>query len=308
MAFSSKKISIIKPFCFFLAALFVAVLPLEAADKGFDHSAWDAFVKKYVNEKGEVDYRAVQKDPALLNAYFDALATKVPANFSQIWPREEKIAFWMNAYNAGVIKLIVQHYPVKNIQLIPSASDITIVAVGDGDMYKRQYSLNNIRQEKLIQNFRDEKIHLALSCGAQSCPKLQRRAFTGRNVEGQLFLATRSFVSDPQNVEVIPGKKKIGLSRIFKWYAKDFNLDFGTPEKIGKFTQDQTAVLSFLAYYLDNEAQITFLEGGRYKIKYLPFDWRLNDWTEHISKELRPPEEGAALPSTPSQVLSSEKA
>ena len=273
-------------------ALSCFAMPLRAEVKGFDHSLWDAFLKKYVNENGEVDYRAVQKDPAMLDAYFDFFSKEKLIEFEAFWPREEQIAFWLNVYNAAVIKLITQHYPVSSIQKIPSVWDITIVRLGRGE----QFSLNGIRSEQLMKKYRDEKIHLALSCGARGCPKLQRDAFTGKNVEGQLFLATRSFLSDPKNLEIVPGKKNIWLSRIFKWYAADFNLDFGTPETIGKFTQDEMSVLSFLAYYLEREEQIAFLEEGKYKIKYYSFDWRLNDWTGNISSEIRPPEEGAALP------------
>lgn len=259
---------------FFILLLTVAAVPLQAAGQGFDHSLWDAFLKKYVNEKGEVNYAAVKQDPSMLNDYLNLFSTEAPDGFGVSWPREEMLAFWMNVYNAGVIKLIVEHYPVKNIQQIPSVWDISAIHIGD----KMQVSLNEIRMQRLIGAYRDEKIHLALSCGAEGCPKLQRQAFTGANVEGQLFLATRAFLRDPQNVEIIPGKKKIKLSRIFKWYGYDFNLDFGTPERIGKFSNEEMSVLSFLAYYLENEDQIAFLEEGHYKIYYFPFDWTLNDW------------------------------
>lgn len=255
-----------------------AVKSPAPVSKGFDHSLWDAFLKKYVNEKGDVNYAAVKKDPSMLLDYLEILAaSNAPKQ------REEGIAFWMNAYNAGTIKLILEHYPVQNIQQIPSFWDIAAIqtlenSIQPGKTVTSKNSLNDIRLNKLIGTYRDEKIHLALSCGARGCPPLQQQAFTGENVEGRLFLATRAFVNDPKQAEVIPEKKKIRLSKLFKWYERDFDLDFGTPEKIGKFTSDETAVLSFLAYYLENEEQIAYLEEGRYKIDYFPFDWTLNDW------------------------------
>jgi len=256
--------------------IFTVAAPFCAAGEGFDHSLWDAFLKKFVNEKGEVNYTAVKKDPALLNGYLALIEGEKPVGFGKTWPREEMLAFWLNAYNAGVIKLVIDHYPVPNIQQIPSLSDMSVIRLGE----KAQYSLNDIRMKQLIQTFRDERIHLALSFGARGCPQLQRQAFTGANVEGQLFLAARSFVNDPRFVEIVPGKKKIRLSRIFKWYGQDFNLDFGIPEQIGNFTKEEMSVLSFLSYYLENDAQAAYLEDGRYKIAYFPFDWTLNDWKE----------------------------
>lgn len=246
---------------------------LCASERGFDHSLWDSFLKKYVNDEGAVDYAAVKSDPALLNEYLQQMASQDPIAIETGWPREESLAFWMNLYNAGVVKIITEHYPIDNIQRIPSVWGLTILHVGEA-----QFSLNEIRSAKLLGAYKDEKIHFALACGAVSCPPLQKKAFTGENVEGQLFLTTRSFLSDPQNIEVVPGKKKIKLSRLFKWYAEDFMLDFGVQEQIGKFKEDEMAILSFLAYYLENEDQIAYLEEGRYKIDYFPFDWTLKDW------------------------------
>ena len=175
---------LLKLFCFSFLIFAIATAPLCEAAQGFDHSPWDAFLKKYVNEKGEVDYAAVKKDPSMLNAFFELFSDEGPAGFNVTWPREEMIAFWMNVYNAAVVKLIVEHYPVKNIQQIPSVWDITTVHIGK----KAQFSLNDIRMKQLMLKYRDEKIHLALSCGARGCPQLQRQAFTGANVEGLLFL------------------------------------------------------------------------------------------------------------------------
>ena len=305
---------LLKGSCSFILAFIVAAAPLHAAVKAFDHSLWDSFLKKYVNGEGEVDYSAVKKDPSALLDYLKLTSQGEPPKF-----REEGIAFWMNVYNAGVIRLVLEHYPVTNVQKIPGFWDITVIQTAtygivrgaDGSQKvkrgKKQYSLNGIRIKELIKTYHDEKIHLALSCGARGCPPLQRQAFTGENVEGRLFLAARSFVNDPKEVEIVPGKKKIKLSKILEWYGKDFNLDFGTPEKIGKFTNDEMSVLSFLAYYLEDEAKVEYLEEGRYKIDYLPFDWSLNDWKNNPSAVPSPPEEGAALPVATSSASLSKK-
>jgi len=238
------------------------------AATGFDYSAWDAFLKKNVNEKGQVDYQSIAKDPKELN---DCLAILLAANSKIVsWPREEALAYWLNAYHIVLIKLVVENYPVTTVQKIPSFWEI------ESNGFK--ISLNDIRKGNLIGVFHDEKIHLALSVAAKDGPRLMREAFTGPKVEGQLFLLTRQFVMDPANVDITPGRKKIRISKIFKWYGNDFKLDFGMPEPRGKFSESDNAVLSFFAYYLEDEAKEEYLQDAKYKIEYPAFDWTLNDW------------------------------
>ncbi|MFA5159404.1 MAG: DUF547 domain-containing protein [Candidatus Omnitrophota bacterium] len=247
------------------------------AATAFDHSAWDAFLKKNVNENGEVDYQLITKDPKDLNNY---VARLMAVNESEMtsWPREEVLAFWMNAYHVVLIKQVVENYPVISVQKIPGFWDIASLHFDKKAKNQRGYSLNDIRLKNLIKVYHDEKIHLALSVAAKGGPKLMREAFTGPKVEGQLFLLTRKFVMDPAYVDITPGRKKIRISKIFKWYGKDFKLDFGTPETRGKFSKDDNAVLSFLAYYLEDEAKEEYLQEAKYKIEYPAFDWTLNDW------------------------------
>ena len=242
----------------------------------FDHSALDAYLKKYVNEKGEVNYQGVVQDRKPLDDYLAHLMAASDLERGS-WPREEVLAFWLNAYHAMLLRLVAEHYPVSSVQKIPSFWDIALIHFGQRFQGQKQYSLNDIRVSTLIGVYHDEKIHMALSMAARGGPKLMREAFTGPKVEGQLFLLTRQFVNNPAFVDVKPGRKKIRISKIFKWYGKDFKLDFGTPEPFGKFSVADTAVLSFLAYYLEDEAQGEYLQEANYKIEYPPFDWSLND-------------------------------
>ena len=247
--------------------------PALALDQPFDHSAWDQFLKQFVNDKGEVNYQAAQKNPALLDDYLKQLSKINFREFFTNWPREEKLAVWLNAYHAGITQIILEHYPIKSINDIPGVWDLPIVKIGG-----QTFSLNQIRSRELIKVFRDEKIHFALSCAAESCPQLRREAFTGPRMEGQLFLAAREFVNNSQYNQITPGKKAILISHLFEWYAIDFTLDFGSPENDDKLSPQELAVLSFIAHYLEDAEKLEYLEEGNYKIKYLPFDWNLNDW------------------------------
>lgn len=286
---------LLRVFLFLFVLLEFGTHTARAADV-FDHSAWDAFLKKHVNEKGDVNYTSVVNDPKLLTEYWMQIARTNAGAIELYWPREEQLAFWLNAYHASLVKLVVEHYPVSSVQKIPSFWDVTVChltsKMKDGTLGQRKsdkkitkiirFSLNGIRTQKLIGFFRDEKIHFALSMAARGGPKLMREAFTGPKVQGQLFLLTRQFVNDPSFVDIVPGRKYIRLSPLFQWHAKDFRLDFGTPEPLGKFSIKDTAVLSFLAYYLEDESKIDFLQEAKYKIQYPPMDWTLNDWKEEV--------------------------
>jgi hypothetical protein len=261
------------PILFLASLLFLSVLP---AGMAFDHSAWDAFLKKQVDEKGSVDYQAIARDPKALQDYLASLMAVSDLEMKS-WPREERLAFWLNAYHATLIKLVVEHYPVTSVEKIPGFWDISVIRFGKVSKDQKQYSLNDIRSQNLIGVFHDEKIHMALSLASRGGPRLMPGAFTGPKVEGQLFLLTRQFVNDAAFVDIALNRKKIRISKIFQWYGKDFKLDFGTPEPFGNFSTTDTAVLSFLAYYLEDEAKGEFLQQAQYKIEYPPFDWTLND-------------------------------
>ena len=230
-----------------------------------------------MNENGEVNYRSIAKDPKALN---DCMARLMAAQGEVAsWPREEALAFWLNAYHVLLIKFVVENYPVTSTLKIPSLWDVSLSHFG--------HSLNDIRMHMLIGVYHDEKIHLALSMAARGGPKLMREAFTGPRVEGQLFLLTRQFVNNPAFVDIKPGRKKIRISKIFEWYEKDFRLNFGTPEPFGKFSEADTAVLSFLSYYLEDEAQGEYLQEANYKIEYPSFDWSLNDQAGPVASSSR---------------------
>ncbi len=267
-----------------LAAFLISgfILPAEANLTGpWDHSLLDQVLKHYVNEAGEVDYAGVKADPEKrLDQYFQKVTKLGDLKELESWPREEVLAFWLNVYHAALLKAVIENYPVKSINDIPGIWDMDILKVGD-----TRVSLNAILQGQLMMIFKDEKIHLAASLAAKSSPKFPREVFTGPKVEGQLFVAARNFVNDPTYVQIKPGEKDIQLSRIFEWYANDFRLDFGVVDQDKAFSEDQFAVLSFIAHYLSDFEKVQFLEDGHFKIKYIPFDWSLNDWKKTPSRK-----------------------
>lgn len=281
---------------FFVLTLITSSVYAQDASLTFDHSQWDQFLKKFVNEKGEVNYSAAQKDPSLLQAYLGKIRATPLSQIDRL-SREEKMALLINAFNAGVIRTILEHYPVKSVMNIPGGWEQASVQIGwkkkklkptekEGKVVleeetrsaKLTNSLNEIESNFLRKVFRDEKILFALSRGAKGSPRLRQEAYVGSKLEGQLYLATREFVNDESRNPIRPGGKKIILSRIFKWYGQDFMVNWGNfPEEI-KWEPQEMAVLSFFAHYLDDPQKVEFLKNAKYKVKYSTFDWNLNDW------------------------------
>ena len=223
-----------------------------------------------VNEKGEVDYLKAKEASALLQVYFRKLR-KIPAGLSWDWPREEKMAVLINGYNAGVIKLILDHDPVKSVNDIAGFWDLPVVPVG-----RNFYSLNQAQDDVLLRQFRDEKVIFALTSGIRSSPALRREAYTGPKLEGQLYLAVRDFVNARPENRIELGGKKVTLSRLFKWRARHFLMNWGDSPGESKWNPSERAALSFIAHFLEDPKKVEYLREGDFKVKYVPYDWRLN--------------------------------
>ncbi len=268
----------------FLVSLFFAgeCAFAETATLPFDHSEWDRFLRKYVNEKGEVDYTRARGDLVLLDTYFEKLR-RIPHKEFKQWPREERLAVFINAYNAAVVRLVLRHYPVERVLNIPGFWDQGAVQIGDGAA-SSTYNLNKILHEVLRGGFRDEKVLFALSSGAKGSPRLRPEAYVGRRLEGQLYGAVKDFVNDMTKNRIKPGEKKIVISRLFKWYSKDFLLNWGNfPEDI-RWNPEEMAALSFLVHYLDDPAKVKYMKEAQYKVQYESFDWSLNDQSSKSKK------------------------
>jgi len=234
---------------------FVAVSIHVAAQKPVNHDIWDGLLKKHVRKDGFVDYKGFVKDSTRLNQYLELLSSAHPQSS---WSRAEQMAYWINAYNAYTVKLIVQHYPVasikdikKGIPLVNSVWDIKFIQIQG-----KTYDLNNIEHGILRPQFKDARVHAAINCASFSCPRLHDEAFTAAKLEQQLEAVTRNFVNDPLRNRIKADKAE--LSEIFNWFGGDFKQDAGS-------------VRAFVNKY----ANVKLKDSG--KITYIDYDWSLND-------------------------------
>lgn len=179
-----------------------------------DYKAWDTFLKKYVSASGDVDYKSIKANKKELDAITKTLScnTVLPS-----WSKNDQLAFWINAYNAFTIELIVNNYPLKSIQNLDSGKpwDVKRITIGG-----KKYSLNNIENDIIRPQFKDARIHFAVNCAAKSCPPILNGAFFGKTLDTQLETVTKKFINNTKYQTI--KASKLTLSKIFDWYAVDF--------------------------------------------------------------------------------------
>jgi hypothetical protein len=205
-----------------------------------DHSAWDALLRKYVSGNGKVNYAGLLADKSKLEAYLRELATHT---IQADWSRNEKMAYWINVYNAFTIKLILDNYPLNSIIKLHNGKpwDVKWIKLGD-----KTYSLNQVENDILRPQYQDARIHFAVNCAAKSCPPLLNRAWTSANLEALLNQQAKSFINNP-NFNKIKAKA-VQVSKIFEWYAADFGDLIGFLNKYSETSIDKQATISYQEY------------------------------------------------------------
>lgn len=265
----------------------------EDPNAQFNYDDYAAVLKKHVDDQGLVAYVDLKDKPEQLGRFVLALGVLDP-NVYDTWDESARIAFWVNAYNGLTLKVIVDHYPIKRgvfSGLVYPANSIRQIS-GVWDKIKfvvtgRQMTLDDIehgilRGENAVLvekygKFYEPRIHVALVCAAMSCPRLRNEPYTGDRLDGQLKDQIESFLSNTTRFRIDRAGGKVYLSSIFKWFGKDFirqhKPDKGFDSAGGNA---ENSVLNFISKDVDAE-QAEYLRTGEYKVRYLKYDWALNE-------------------------------
>jgi len=219
----------------------------EQEQTTISHDSWDKLLQKHVNNRGNVNYAGFKADMAQLQSYLDKLSANAP---QKSWTRDEKLAYWINAYNAYTVKLIVDNYPLSSITDLHGGKpwDVKWIKLGN-----QTYSLNNIENDIIRPRFKDARIHFAVNCAAASCPPLHNRAFTAEKLNSQLDQLSRSFINNSAYNTI--NSNKVEISKIFDWYREDFG--------------------SSLAGYLNKYSNTSINENAT--VNFKEYDWSLNN-------------------------------
>jgi hypothetical protein len=213
-------------------------------------SIFNDLLQKHVSKNGIVDYKSFKKDENKLDTFLSYLEKTSPERTGSA---NKQKAFWINAYNAYTIKIILENYPLKSIMDIKqngnSAWKIPFAKVGG-----KTYTLDYIEHEILRKTLFDPKIHVGVNCASGSCPKLSNNAFTEENIDSELSRLMKDFINDGSRNKI--SKDKIEISSIFEWFKDDFTKNGSIIDYINSYTEIQ----------ISSDA----------KISYLTYNWALN--------------------------------
>jgi hypothetical protein len=263
-----------------ILALAVSVYAPRTAAQSLDtaRKGYDTILDLYVRD-GFVYYRALKSDRSRLDAFVGANASAVVDKA----PRDEQLAFWINAYNALVLQAVIDRYPIagksaeypsRSIRQIPGVFERTPHRVAG-----RMLTLDQIEQQ-VLPTFQDARVYFALGRGAVGSGRLRSEAFTAERLETQLTEAQQECASRSECVQIDRQENVVSVSSIFSWREQEFAAAYAdhAPPVYSQRSPIERAILAFVARQLLTTER-EFLEKNHFRVAYLRFDWDLNDLT-----------------------------
>ena len=258
------------------AAMLLAVTHAAFA---FDHAhaAWDALLKRHVVVSNEgnasrVNYAGFAREQKELNVYLGELSSVTEGEYGK-WGPERQLAFLINAYNAFTVKLVLTRYPdlasIKDLGSFlrsPWKKAFFTLLGAERSLDDVEHGL--IRAPGI---FNEPRIHFAVNCAAIGCPMLRAEAYRGDRLDAQLEDGARRFLGDRSRNRFDPATGSLALSRIFDWYQGDFQKGDRGVNSVAQFIGRHAELLA------DDAAARAAVRQGQVKIRYLDYDWSLND-------------------------------
>lgn len=212
-----------------------------------DYAIWDRLLKANIASNGDVNYKGFMKSKVMFDRFLNILSTTVIDNN---WSTNDKIAYWINVYNAYTIKLIIDNYPVKSIKDIYSPWKLEFFKINNEPM-----SLGDVEHE-ILRKFGDPRIHFAINCASRSCPRIIQTTYRGRNLDRLLERQTIEYINNPDLNMVTD--KSYKLSKLFSWFGKDFKM------------KDKT-IVNFVNKFSDIKIV------NQKNLGFIKYDWELNE-------------------------------
>jgi len=232
----------------FIAFLLVfATLSLPAQSNSFSSitELTDQFLQSHVT-KGFVDYKKATANRSELASLSKSISTFDVSSLSD----DQKIAFYINAYNITVIDAVVASYPLPSVMEIGGFFDRKKHTIAGESI-----TLNHLEKNILLKQFPDARYHFVLVCGAVDCPQISNRAITASGLNDQLNAATNEALNADYFIRAKDGK--VGISQIFKWYQADFG-------------GSKSSAIDFINKYRDSK-----ISGS--DTYFYDYNWSLND-------------------------------
>ena len=250
------------------------------------HDKCAEVLNNFVDDKGMVDYKTLRRKRLKLKALLEEFDTLAPNVYSS-WPKEDKIAFWLNAYNIQMLKIITENYPIKSsriLRLYPGWGPNSILHIkGIWTDYKflvmdEEFTLSEIDKRFFRKEFDEPRIFFAISRASLSSPPLRNEPYYGYKLNEQLDDQARRFLSSPLAFRTDREKQRVYLSSLFQSssYGKEFISKFAIDKKFKDQEPTTRAVLNFITNYVPDD-KVSFLEVGKYSVKFMKYDWTIND-------------------------------
>ena len=241
-------------------------------------------LEAYVQDDGWVDYGSLRRRRLELKPLLMELDELDP-NLYRRWSRDEKLAFWINAYNLKMLEIITRNYPIESswwLRLTWPPSDIRHIK-GIWTDYKfivmdEEFTLAEVERRFFHETFQDPRVYLALTYTSRSSPPLRREPYGRDALDEQLDRQVKKFLAGDLGLRIDRSNMVVHLSALFKptWHGKEFVARYGTDKKFKGRDAETRATLNFITNYLSRD-DVYFLEVENYTIAYINFDWRLND-------------------------------
>ncbi|MEY2490509.1 MAG: hypothetical protein QOC70_2451 [Verrucomicrobiota bacterium] len=238
------------PLRVFLAAALCFVCVATSPAQNWTES-YNRLLGKYVTSGGVryAEWKNNAADMQALQAVVDGIAKEAVSGLD----KRQQLAFYINAYNAWILHEALGKYPTRSVK-------DTFFTFFTGKRIKvagQETSFNALEKETIRSKFSEPRVHFALNCASQSCPPLNREAFSAPKLEEQLERLAKGYVNSEKGVKYNPSTKTAELSKIFDWYKDDFKGEGGPLAFINKRR----------ATPIPNDA----------KISYQEYDWGLNE-------------------------------
>lgn len=250
-----------------LLTLLLLVFTLSVSAQ--EHKLFTEILQEHVKD-GLVDYENLTEDDRL-EEYLDQLSKVNPEKLNH----EQKLAFWINVYNAFTLYVIAENYPLGSITDLHTGGRIIGYLLGqtvwDKEFIKingTNINLNDIEHE-ILRNMDEPRIHFAIVCASISCPELRNEAFEAAEIEKQLEEQAERFINDSSRNLFDMMNREAEISEIFNWFEEDFG-------------DNEEEVLLFTAHYLPKEIADDIMNNlTEWGVSYMDYDWGLNEYVDN---------------------------
>ena len=241
-------------------------------------------LNEFVDDNGMVDYRILKRNQSQLKSLLNEFAELNPKEYDS-WAEEDKIAFWLNAYNIQLLKTILSNYPIQasRIRLVfwPPKSIRHIQGIYTDHKFiimDEQFTLSELEKKIFKKQFDEPRVFMAISQASISGPALRNEPYYGHSLQQQLDDQTKKFLSRTDAFKIDRQKKTVRLSAILNpnWYGKQFVSKYGTNKKFKDQPESVRAVLNFTTKYISKQ-DVNFLEIENYTVEFMKYNWVLNE-------------------------------